>query len=141
MGSQIYNNAEFGSLRTTVIDGEPFFVGKDIATLLGYSNPRDAINKHVDDDKGVKCDTPGAIQNLTIINESVLYSLILHSQLPKAGHFKRWVTSEVLPSIRRHGMYATDELVLMGKCQEVWVLSEKITKGMVAEIELANKRH
>lgn len=97
MGSQIYNNAEFGSLRTTVIDGEPFFVGKDIATLLGYSNPRDAINKHVDDDKGAKCDTPGGIQNLTIINESVFYSLILRSQLTKAGQFKRWITSEVLP--------------------------------------------
>lgn len=110
---QIFQNAEFGSVRTATIDGEPYFVGKDVATILGYSNPRDAISKHVDDeDKGVaKCDTLGGRQEILFINESGLYSLILRSQLPAAKRFKRWVTSEVLPVIRRHGMYATEELI------------------------------
>lgn len=110
---QIFQNAEFGSVRTATIDGEPYFVGKDVATILGYSNPRDAISKHVDDeDKGVaKCDTLGGRQEILFINESGLYSLILRSQLPAAKRFKRWVTSEVLPAIRRHGMYATEELI------------------------------
>lgn len=110
---QIFQNAEFGSVRTATIDGEPYFVGKDVATILGYSNLRDAISKHVDDeDKGVaKCDTLGGRQEILFINESGLYSLILRSQLPAAKRFKRWVTSEVLPAIRRHGMYATEELI------------------------------
>lgn len=110
---QVFQNAEFGSVRTATIDGEPYFVGKDVATILGYSNPRDAISKHVDDeDKGVaKCDTLGGRQEILFINESGLYSLILRSQLPAAKRFKRWVTSEVLPAIRRHGMYATEELI------------------------------
>lgn len=115
MELQVYNNAEFGSVRTTVIDGEPFFVGKDIAEVLGYSNPRKALADHVDsEDKkdGVTIrDSIGREQTPILINESGLYSLILRSQLPKARQFKRWVTSEVLPSIRRHGMYATDELI------------------------------
>lgn len=110
---QVFQNAEFGSVRTATIDGEPYFVGKDVATILGYSNPRDAISKHVDDeDKGVaKCDTLGGRQEILFINESGLYSLILRSQLPAAKRFKRWVTSEVLPAIRRHGMYATEDLI------------------------------
>lgn len=110
---QIFQNAEFGSVRTATIDGEPYFVGKDVATILGYSNLRDAISKHVDDeDKGVaKCDTLGGRQEILFINESGLYSLILRSQLPAAKRFKRWVTSEVFPAIRRHGMYATEELI------------------------------
>ena len=110
---QIFQNAEFGSVRTATIDGEPYFVGKDVVTILGYSNLRDAISKHVDDeDKGVaKCDTLGGRQEILFINESGLYSLILRSQLPAAKRFKRWVTSEVLPAIRRHGMYATEELI------------------------------
>lgn len=110
---QVFQNAEFGSVRTTTVNGEVMFVAKDIATILGYSNPRDAINKHVDDeDKGVaKCDTLGGVQDLTIINESGLYSLIMSSKMPNARKFKRWVTAEVLPAIRRHGMYATEELI------------------------------
>ena len=109
----VFKNAEFGSVRTTVIDREPFFVGKDVAEILGYSNSRDAISKHVDEeDKGVaKCDTLGGMQELTLINESGLYSLILRSQLPKARQFKRWVTAEILPAIRRRGMYAIDEIL------------------------------
>lgn len=100
-------------IRTLTIDEEPYFVGKDVAQVLGYSNPRDAIAKHVDaEDKGVaKCDTLGGQQNQTVINESGLYSLILGSKLPEAKRFKRWVTSEVLPSLRRNGMYAMDELL------------------------------
>lgn len=110
---QVFQNAEFGSVRTTTVNGEVMFVAKDIATILGYSNPRDAINKHVDDeDKGVaKCDTLGGVQDLTIINESGLYSLILSSKMPNARKFKRWVTAEVLPAIRKHGMYAIDEIL------------------------------
>ena len=104
---KIFENTEFGSVRTIAIDGEPYFVGKDVAVILGYSNPRDALAKHVDDeDKGVaKCDTLGGIQDLTVINESGLYSLILSSKMPNAKKFKHWVTSEVLPSIRRTGSY------------------------------------
>lgn len=110
---RVFENAEFGSVRSMVLDGAPWFVGKDVAEILGYSNTRDAINKHVDEeDKGVaKCDTLGGMQALTIVNESGLYSLILRSQLPTARRFKRWVTSEVLPAIRKHGMYATDYLI------------------------------
>ncbi|WP_370863157.1 phage antirepressor [uncultured Dubosiella sp.] len=101
------------TVRTIMINSEPYFVGKDVAEILGYSNPRDAIKKHIDDeDKGVaKCDTLGGSQNQTVINESGLYSLIIGSKLPTAKRFKRWVTSEVLPAIRKHGAYAVDELL------------------------------
>lgn len=110
---KIFKNEEFGLVRTLEISGEPWFVGKDIAVVLGYSNTRDALSKHVDsEDKGVaECDTLGGSQELTVINESGLYSLILSSKLPNAKAFKRWVTSEVLPAIRKHGLYATDELL------------------------------
>lgn len=96
-------------VRTLTINDEPYFVGKDVAEVLGYSNPRDALGRHVDEeDKGVvKLDTLGGKQKQTVINESGLYSLIIFSKLPTAKKFKRWVTSEVLPSIRKHGMYAT----------------------------------
>ena len=108
---QIFKNDEFGEIRTVEISGEPWFVGKDVAEVLGYSNPRDALSKHVDsEDKGVaKCDTLGGSQELTIINESGLYSLILSSKLPNAKAFKKWVTSEVLPSIRKHGGYISGQ--------------------------------
>ncbi|WNO30032.1 antirepressor protein [Oceanotoga phage vB_OteS-UFV02] len=107
---EIFKNEEFGEIRTVVKDNEVWFVGKDVAGILGYSNTRKALIDHVDDeDKGVtKCDTPGGKQDLIIINESGLYSLILKSKLPNAKQFKRWVTSEVLPSIRKHGAYMTE---------------------------------
>lgn len=110
---QIFKNAEFGSVRTSTIEGEPYFVGKDVATILGYSNTRKALADHVDEeDKGVtKCDTPGGVQDLTVINESGLYSLILSSKMPNAKKFKRWVTSEIVPTIHRHGLYAMDEVL------------------------------
>lgn len=103
----IYENKEFGTVRTVVVDGEPWFVGKDVAEALGYSNSRKALLDHVDDeDKGVtNCDTLGGNQNLTIINESGVYALIFGSKLPNAKKFKHWVTSEVLPSIRKTGSY------------------------------------
>lgn len=98
-------------VRTLKINDEPYFVGKDVAKILGYSNTRDALSRYVDsEDKGVaKLDTLGGKQNQTIINESGLYSLILSSKMPNAKRFKHWVTSEVLPTIRKHGAYMTDE--------------------------------
>lgn len=110
---QIFKNEQFGQVRVITKDGEPWFVAKDIANILGYSNSRKAIYDHVyTEDKGVtKCDTLGGSQELTTINESGLYSLIFGSKMESAAKFKRWVTSDVLPSIRKHGMYATDELI------------------------------
>lgn len=106
-------NFEDLPVRTLTVDEEPYFVGKDVADILGYKKTANAINKHVDDeDKGVtKLGTPGGMQNVTIINESGLYSLIFSSKLESAKRFKRWVTSEVLPSIRKHGIYATDNVI------------------------------
>lgn len=110
-----FQHEAFGSVRVATINGEAFFVGKDVAEILGYSNPRKALIDHVDhEDKtdGVTIrDSIGREQQPTFINESGLYSLILSSHMPKARQFKRWVTSEVLPSIRKHGVYATDELL------------------------------
>ena len=108
---KIFESPEFGTVRTVTVNGEPWLVGRDVAEALGYSNPRKAISDHVDDeDKGVtKCDTLGGPQEMTIINESGLYALVLSSKLPKAKEYRRWVTSEVLPSIRKHGLYATAE--------------------------------
>ena len=105
---EIFENPEFGHIRGLKIEGEPWFVGKDIAAALGYSDTAQAIRKHIDDeDKGVvESTTPGGKQNITIINESGLYSLMLKSKLPGAKKFKRWVTSEVLPSIRKTGAYS-----------------------------------
>lgn len=97
-------------VRTVTIDNEPYFVGKDVADILGYSNSRDALSKHVDTEDKLTSQiaTAGQMRNQTIINESGLYSLILSSKLPQAKEFKRWVTSEVLPQIRKHGAYVTD---------------------------------
>lgn len=97
-------------VRTLTINDEPWFVGKDVATILGYKNTKDALSKHVDDEDklGSQIATSGQNREMTIINESGLYSLILSSKLPSAKKFKRWVTSEVLPAIRKHGAYMTD---------------------------------
>lgn len=108
MNVQVFNNEEFGQVRTLEIDGMVYFVGKDVAEVLGYAKARNAIANHVDDED--KKDAPiqgdlGGTQMMTIINESGLYSLILSSKLPRAKEFKRWVTSEVLPTIRKHGSY------------------------------------
>lgn len=105
----VFENEEFGSVRTLSMDGDPWFVGKDVATALGYAKPTDAVRKHVDsEDRGVsKTETPSGEQEVVIINESGLYSLILSSKLPNAKRFKRWVTSEVLPAIRKTGAYSS----------------------------------
>lgn len=111
---QIFNSTEFGQVRVLNKDGEPWFVGKDIAERLGYARPTKAVQDKVDeDDRDVVPiqDSIGRNQNTPIINESGFYSLILSSKLPNAKKFKRWVTSEILPSIRKNGMYATDELL------------------------------
>ena len=104
---QIFENEEFGKVRTVMIDEEPWFVGKDVAVALGYSEPRSAVSKKIDkEDKGVaKMETPSGIQEMTIINESGLYTLIFESKLESAKRFKHWVTSEVLPTLRKTGCY------------------------------------
>lgn len=111
---QVFNNAEFGNVRVIMQNGEPWFVGKDVASVLGYSNTKDALIRHIDNedrDEVVIPDSIGRQQRTNIINESGLYSLILSSKLPSAKHFKRWVTSEILPAIRKHGGYLTSEKV------------------------------
>lgn len=112
---KIFESSEFGKVRTVLVNDEPFFVGKDVAEVLNYSNPRKAIKDHVDEaDKrdGVTIrDSIGREQTPILINESGLYSLILSSKMPRAREFKHWVTSEILPSIRRHGLYAVDEVL------------------------------
>lgn len=114
-GIKTFTNKEFGTVRTIVKDGEPWFVGKDVAEILGYKETAKAIRTHIcAEDKGVSVlDTPGGQQKITLINESGLYSLILGSKLPKAKTFKRWVTSEDLPTIRKTGGYvANDEMFI-----------------------------
>lgn len=110
---QIFNSTEFGQVRIVQQNGEPWFIGKDVAEILGYSNTKDAIAKHVDDEDklGSQIATSGQNRNMTIINESGLYSLILSSKMPKAKEFKRWVTSEVIPAIRKHGGYLTADKI------------------------------
>lgn len=108
---QLFQNPEFGRVRIVEVNGEAWMVGKDVAEALGYSNYRDALYRHVDtDDKGVSgITTPSGEQEMTIINESGLYSLVLSSKLPNARKFRRWVTTEVLPTVRKHGAYMTTE--------------------------------
>ena len=107
----VFRNNEFGEVRVVAIDGEPWFVGKDVSDILGYQNGSRDINRHVDNDDRQNYQNGSFESNrgLTIINESGLYSLILSSKLPNAKKFKRWVTSEVLPSIRKNGAYMTEQ--------------------------------
>lgn len=110
---KIFENPTFGKVRITELNGEPYFVGKDVAEILGYKETAKAIRTKVDhDDKGVSVlDTPGGKQEIIVINESGVYSLVFSSKLPRAKEFKHWVTSEILPSIRRHGAYMTDDIL------------------------------
>ena len=136
---------EFGNLRTIEIDGEPWFVGKDVAAAFGYTKERNALDKHVDKDDALKrgvTDSMGRTQQMTIINESGLYSLILSSKLPSAKEFKHWVTSEVLPSIRKNGAYIRNqenmtpaEIVAHGL-----IAAQKIIESKEKEIALLNGR-
>ena len=110
---QIFKNADFGEIRTVIIDGEPWFVGKDVAMALGYERTDNAVRKHIDKDDKLMHQISASGQNrqMIIINESGLYALILGSKLPSAKNFKHWVTSEVLPAIRKHGVFAVDEVL------------------------------
>lgn len=111
---QIFKSNEFGEIRTIEINNESYFVGKDIADILGYGEPNKAIVRHVDEDDRTKhpiMDELGRLQQTYVINESGLYSLMLFSKLPTAKRFKHWVTSEVLPTIRKHGAYMSSEVI------------------------------
>lgn len=108
----IFENPEFGKVRTVCLDGEPWLVGKDVALILGYAKPNNALASHVDEDDSLKwgvIDSMGRKQETIIINESGFYSLVLSSKLPKAKEFKRWVTSIILPTIRKTGGYVANE--------------------------------
>lgn len=128
---ETFKNNEFGEVRVLEINNEPWFVGKDVAKILGYAKPTDAVRKRVDEeDRGIsKMETPSGIQEMTIINESGLYSLILSSKLPNAKKFKRWVTSEVLPQIRKHGTYMTDDVL------EQAVLNPDFMIGLLSKLK------
>lgn len=109
----IFNNPEFGDVRTIMIDGEPWFVGNDVANALGYTRGRNAMAQHVDEGDALKQGVPDSnnhIQQMTVINESGLYSLIFGSKLESAKKFKKWVTAEVLPQLRKAGSYGTPKL-------------------------------
>ena len=124
---QIFNNDTLGTIRTVMVKNEPWFVGKDVAEILGYNRPTKAIQDHVDSEDldGIPIqDSIGRMQNTPIINESGLYSLVLSSRLPRAKEFKRWVTSEILPSLRKHGGY------IVG--QEEMTKEELVAKALIA---------
>ncbi len=110
---QVFNNAEFGSIRSLMVNGKPYFVGKDVAEALGYADLNKAVAMHVDEEDKLNDKTSSSLgqRGGWLINESGLYSLILSSKLPSAKRFKRWVTSEVLPAIRKHGVFAMDDIV------------------------------
>ena len=133
---KVFSNEEFGKVRVLNIDNEPWFVGRDVAEVLGYSNTRDAISKHVDEeDKGVaKCDTPSGAQQMTIINESGMYSLILSSKLPNAKKFKRWVTSEVLPAIRKTGSYNLPDFNNPAEAARAWAKEYEEKQKALAQV-------
>ncbi len=141
---QVFQNTEFGAVRATEIDGVPYLVAKDVAEIVGHENPERAIRKYVDDDdKGVtEMVTPGGKQRITVINESGVYSLILSSKLPRAREFKRWVTAEVLPSIRKHGAYMTEETLEKALTSPDFLirlatqLKEEQTKRVAAERQI-----
>ena len=127
---------EFGELRTVEIDGEPWFVGKDVAVALGYSNTRDALSRHIDNEDKTSVVIPDSGSNYksktTLINESGLYSLILSSKLPSAKEFKHWVTAEVLPSIRKNGAYIRN--------QENMTPAEIVAHGLIAAQKIIEER-
>lgn len=134
-GIQVFNNPEFGSIRTLEINGEPYFVGKDVATLLGYQNGSRDVNRHVDEEdrQNYQNGTFDSPRGMTVINESGLYSLILSSKLESAKRFKHWVTSEVLPSIRRSGGYIAG--------QEQMTDSELMAKALLVAQKQINERN
>lgn len=136
---KVFNNSEFGSIRSLTVNGEPYFVGKDVASILGYKDTSDAMKRHVDEeDKLTRCFTDsGQNREMYIINESGLYSLILSSKLPSAKRFKRWVTSEVLPAIRKTGGYieGQDELSDEQLLAKALLVAQKTIENRNQEIE------
>lgn len=137
---QIFENAEFGSVRTMMVNDNPYFVGKDVAEILGYERPTKAVNDHVDaDDRDVVPiqDSIGRMQNTPVINESGLYSLILSSKMPNAKKFKHWVTAEVLPSIRKTGGYIAgqEQLTDAELMAKALMVAKKTIESRTAEIE------
>lgn len=143
---KIFDNAEFGEIRVMLIDDDPWFVGKDIAVALGYKDTVNALKAHVDeqDKRGWRITTPSGEQQATIINESGLYSLIFSSKLESAQRFKHWVTHEVLPSIRKHGMYMTDNLLETAIANPDFVIgliqNMKAEKEKSAALQMQNKQ-
>ena len=144
MEIKIFKNPQFGAIRTMTQDGEPWFVGKDVAELLGYAKPQNAIATHVDDEDKTLAPIQGGCstgtQNTIIINESGLYSLILSSKLPTAKEFKRWVTSEVLPSIRKSGGYNADATMqsvvqTLATMQRVLEAQQEINKKLLSQLQ------
>lgn len=142
---QIFNSPEFGAIRTIEKDGEPWFVGKDVATALGYKDTVNALKSHVDaeDKTGWQITTQFGEKETTIINESGLYSLVLSSKLPTAKKFKRWVTSEVIPSIRKTGSYSVpcDLSRLSPEMQMLKLLTDKAIENELAQQEQARQLH
>lgn len=143
---KIFNNSEFGEIRVMLIDDEPWFVGKDIAMALGYKDTVNALKAHVDeqDKAGWRITTQFGEKETTIINESGLYSLIFSSKLESAQRFKHWVTHEVLPSIRKHGMYMTDNLLETAIANPDFVIgliqNMKAEKEKSASLQMQNKQ-
>lgn len=162
---EIFKNDEFGEIRTIIVENEPYFVGKDVAVALQYSDTSDAIKRHVDEEDKLtrRFTDSGQSRNMYIINESGLYSLILSSKLPNAKKFKRWVTSEVLPSIRKNGGYianqenlSSEEILARAVLVAQNVIKEKdrviseqkkeieykedVIVGLVEDIDLTTKR-
>ena len=141
---QIFSNPEFGKIRTVEENGEVWFVGKDVAEILGYTNPSKALTDHVDEEDKLNNESLSSLgqRGGWLINESGLYSLVLSSKLPTAKKFKRWVTSDVLPTLRKHGLYAADELLnnpdLMIQAMEA--LKEERAKNKALETENAQQK-
>ena len=141
---EVFTNAEFGSVRTLTIDGEPHFVGKDVAEILGYSNTRDALTRHVDNEDKTTVVIPDGgsnyKSNAVVINESGLYSLILSSKLPNAKKFKRWVTSEVLPSIRKTGSYNSPDYSALSPQLQFMIQMEQRQNAIETAVQTTNRR-
>lgn len=142
---QIFNSPEFGAIRTIEKDGEPWFVGKDVAEALGYTDPNKAIVMHVDEEDKLNDKTASSLgqRGGWLINESGLYSLVLSSKLPTAKQFKRWVTSEVIPSIRKTGSYSVpcDLSRLSPEMQMLKLLTDKAIENELAQQEQARQLH
>lgn len=140
---KVFENEQFGEIRTVTIDGQPWFVGKDVASILGYKDTSDALKKHVDSEDKLsrRFADSGQTRAMYIINESGLYSLIISSKLPSAKQFKRWVTSEVLPSIRKYGAYATEETLnrVEGDTEEAEKLFRMLREEKQRSKDIANQ--